>query len=174
MPLASHPAHAGTRWQRRRGRRAPGGGQEHVRPPASQLALVKPVPKALPERRPSCCRLGEFYTSPSGFVMMPEHQREMSEITHGMARTTPMPPRNSEVSRIKNYSGRRCRWSFRFVFPLFSGRHVKAGVVPPALTPAGSCAHPQPRRARHRATCKPGWPPCVSPGTSTGHPPVGL
>lgn len=94
-------------------------GGEHVHLRASQLALVKPVLKALPERRPSCCCLEEFYTSKLGFVMMPEHRREMSEIMHRTARNSPTPQRNSEVSRIKNRFRRGCQWLFWSYFCYF-------------------------------------------------------
>jgi len=85
--------------------------QEHVHLRVPQLGPVKPVLNALLGRCPSLCCFGEFYTSKPGFVMMPEHRREMSEITRGMARTGPTPQRKSELSRIKNCFRRRCQWS---------------------------------------------------------------
>lgn len=102
VPLASHPAHTGTgrTAAEEDGTNGSSRGQEHVHLQASQLALVKPVLKALPERCPSFCCLGEFYTSESGFIMMPEHQKEMSEITHRMAQTALTPQKFPELKIV--------------------------------------------------------------------------
>lgn len=85
VPSASHPAHASTGCTvaGEDGTNGFSRGQEHVHLQVPQLALVKPVLKALPERRPSFCCLGDFYTSKSGFVMMPETKGRCQKLCTG-------------------------------------------------------------------------------------------